>query len=360
MSSGVLPAASVAGRSMMRHALDLAATGLGATYPNPSVGCVVLSHAGEVVGAARTADGGRPHAEAVALGLAGAEARGGTVVVTLAPCAHTNGRGEPCVEAILRAGVARVVVALDDPNAVATGGLDRLRQAGVDVEVGVLADASRQLLRPWLCGLRTGRPFVTWKFAATLDGRIAAADGTSRWITGDAARRDVHRLRSTVDTIVVGVGTVIADDPALTTRDASQTLLPRQPLRVVVDSAGRTPAGARVRDSAARSRIVTAADSPGPDGRVDLRRMLEGLYADGQRHVLLEGGATLAGSFVAAGLVDEVVAYLAPTLLGAGPVALADAGITTIADALRLSTTDVTQLGGDVRITAVPTAVREA
>jgi diaminohydroxyphosphoribosylaminopyrimidine deaminase/5-amino-6-(5-phosphoribosylamino)uracil reductase len=360
VSSGILPATAMAEQSAMRHALELAATGLGATYPNPAVGCVVLSPSGEIVGAARTADSGRPHAEALALGIAGENARGGTVVVTLEPCAHSNGRGAPCVGAILTAGVERVVVALSDPNPVATGGLDRLRAAGVDVQIGVLAEQSRHLLRPWLHGIRSGRPFVTWKFAATLDGRIAARDGTSRWVTGEPARLDVHRLRSTVDTIVVGVGTVLADDPALTTRGEGGAVLPRQPLRVVMDSTGRTPLGARVRDSTAPTRIVTAADHPGGDGRVDVRATLHGLYAEGRRHVLLEGGATLAGAFVAAGVVDEVVAYLAPALLGAGPAALDGAGISTISEALRLTTTDVSLVGDDVRITAVPTAAQEA
>jgi diaminohydroxyphosphoribosylaminopyrimidine deaminase/5-amino-6-(5-phosphoribosylamino)uracil reductase len=337
----------------MRRAVELSASGAGATYPNPSVGCVVLDAAGEVVGEGRTADGGRPHAEVVALAAAGTRAQGGTAVVTLEPCAHTGGT-PPCVEALRAAGVARVVVAVRDPHALAAGGAEALRGYGLDVEVGLLAAEAAHAQRAWLHGVRAGRPYVTWKFAATLDGRTAASDGTSRWITGPAARADVHRLRAQADTILAGVGTVLADDPQLTVRRPDGTAAERQPLRVVIDSHGRTPAGARVRDNAAPTLVVTAADHPGPDGRVDPVALLERLYADGRRHVFLEGGATLAGAFVAAGLVDEVVAYLAPALLGDGVAALQHAGITSIDGALRLDVTEVVQVGTDVRITAVP------
>jgi diaminohydroxyphosphoribosylaminopyrimidine deaminase/5-amino-6-(5-phosphoribosylamino)uracil reductase len=333
----------------MRRAVGLSASGAGATYPNPSVGCVVLSADGEIVGEGRTADGGRPHAETVALAAAGERARGGTALVTLEPCAHTGGT-PPCVEALVAAGVARVVVAVRDPHALAAGGAAALRAAGVDVEIGLLADEARHAQRAWLHGIATGRPYVTWKYAATLDGRTAAADGTSRWITGPEARADVHRLRATADTIMAGIGTVLADDPALTVRHPDGELAARQPLRVVVDSRGRTPAGARVRDDAAPTLVVTA----DPGERVDLAALLTRLYSDGRRHVFVEGGATLAGALVAAGLVDEVVAYVAPALLGAGTTALEGAGITTIDQALRLEVADVVRVGTDVRITARP------
>jgi diaminohydroxyphosphoribosylaminopyrimidine deaminase/5-amino-6-(5-phosphoribosylamino)uracil reductase len=343
----------------MRRAVALSASGAGATYPNPSVGCVVLDAAGAVVGEGRTADGGRPHAEVVALAAAADRARGGAVFVTLEPCAHTGGT-PPCVDALVAAGVARVVVAVRDPYAPAAGGAEALRARGIAVELGLLADEAEYAQRAWLHGVRTGRPYVTWKFAATLDGRTAAADGTSRWITGPDARADVHRLRATADTVLAGVGTVLADDPQLTVRLPDGTPAARQPLRVVVDSRGRTPADARVRGGTAPTLIATAADHPGADGRVDLAALLKALYDDGRRHVFVEGGATLAGALVAAGLVDEVVAYLAPALLGAGTAALQGAGITTIARALRLEVREVVQVGTDVRITATPVRISAA
>ena len=346
----------------MRRAVALSAAGAGATYPNPSVGCVVLDAAGAVVGEGRTADGGRPHAEVVALTAAGDRAHGGTAFVTLEPCNHTGGT-PPCVDALVAAGVDRVVVAVRDPHAPAAGGADALRAKGIEVDLGLLAAEAAYAQRAWLHGIRTGRPYVTWKFAATLDGRTAAADGTSRWITGPDARADVHRLRATADTVLAGVGTVLADDPRLTVRHPDGTPAARQPLRVVVDSRGRTPADARVRAGDAPTYVATAAAHPGADGRVDLAGLLTHLYAEGRRHVFVEGGATLAGALVAAGLVDEVVAYLAPALLGAGTAALAGAGITTIGRALRLDVREVAQVGTDVRITASPliaAAPREA
>jgi len=335
----------------MRRAVELSTRAALTTPPNPDVGCVVLDAAGDIVGEGWHERPGGPHAEIHALRAAGERARGGTAVVTLEPCAHT-GRTGPCTDALIEAGIARVVVAVPEPSSVAAGGIARLRAHGVDVEVGVLQDEAAAANARWLTPFRLGRPFVVWKFAATLDGRSAAADGTSRWITGADARADVHRLRAAVDTVVVGLGTVLADDPQLTARDVGAQ---RQPLRVVVDSTGRTPSTARVRDGAADTWIATADDvGSGPEGRVDLTKLLTALHERGRRYVLLEGGPRLAGAFLAAGLVDRVVGYLAPALLGAGPAALGEAGVTTIADALRLDITDVTLIGGDVRITAAP------
>ena len=342
--------ASAAEQAAMRRALELAARGLGATSPNPVVGCVVLGADGRVVGEGWHERAGGPHAEVVALAAAGDAARGGTAVVTLEPCAHT-GRTGPCTRALLEAGVARVVHAVDDPSAVAGGGARALREAGVQVEGGVLAEAAERVGEAWLTSVRRGRPHVTWKLAATLDGRSAAADGTSRWITSAQSRAEVHRLRASVDAVVVGVGTVLADDPALTARDAAGAPTGRQPLRVVVDSAGRTPPTARVLDAAAPTWVATAAEvGAGADGRVDLVALLAQLRSRGAVSVLLEGGPTLAGAFLADGLVDRVTAYTAPVLLGAGPPALAGAGITTITDALRLDVDDVARVGGDVRV----------
>ena len=335
----------------MDRALDLAAAGLGETSPNPSVGAVILSRPGEPVGEGRTAPVGGPHAEVVALTQAGERARGATAVVTLEPCDHT-GRTGPCTQALIAAGIARVVVAVRDPDALAAGGLDTLRAARVDVELGVLAPEGAHLLRYWLTSVPRGRPYLIWKYAATLDGRSAALDGTSKWITSPESRADVHVLRGTVDAIIAGVGTVLADDPALTVRVPGPD---RRPLRVIVDSAGRTPAEARVRDGAAPTWIATSAEvGSDPTGRVDLGKLMTALYARGVRGALLEGGPGLAGAFLAAGLVDEVVGYLATKLLGAGAPALGAAGVTTIAQAFDLTLTDVTRLGPDVRITAVP------
>jgi diaminohydroxyphosphoribosylaminopyrimidine deaminase/5-amino-6-(5-phosphoribosylamino)uracil reductase len=337
----------------MRRAIALAARGLGTTSPNPVVGCLLLDPCGEVVGEGFHAYAGGPHAEIVALAQAGELARGGTAVVTLEPCNHT-GRTGPCAQALIAAGIKRVVIAVDDPTPVAAGGAATLRAAGVEVATGVRRAEAELGNVAWLTAVRRGRPYVTWKFAATLDGRSAAADGTSQWITSAPARTDVHGLRSTVDAIVVGVGTVIADDPQLTVRDLRDgSLAIKQPLRVVVDSSGRTPAHARVRDAAAPTWIATAAEAgAGPDGRIDLSALLTELYARGIRNVLLEGGPTLAGAFLAAGLVDKVIGYLAPKLLGAGRAALLDAGVTTIAEAIDLDLTDIAQVGPDLRFTA--------
>jgi diaminohydroxyphosphoribosylaminopyrimidine deaminase/5-amino-6-(5-phosphoribosylamino)uracil reductase len=337
----------------MRRAIALAARGLGTTSPNPVVGCVLLDPSGEVVGEGFHAYAGGPHAEIVALAQAGELARGGTAVVTLEPCNHI-GRTGPCAQALIAAGVRRVVVAVDDPTPTAAGGATTLRAAGVDVHTGVRRTEAEAGNVAWLTAVRRGRPYVTWKFAATLDGRSAAADGTSMWITSEQARADVHTLRSTVDAVLAGVGTVIADDPQLTVRNLTDgTTAIRQPLRVVVDSSGRTPANARVRDASAPTWVATAAEvGAGPDGRLDLSALLTTLYARGARAVLLEGGPTLAGAFLAAGLVDRVVAYLAPKLLGAGPAALLDAGVPTIGDAIDLDLTDITRIGADLRLTA--------
>ncbi|WP_306214703.1 bifunctional diaminohydroxyphosphoribosylaminopyrimidine deaminase/5-amino-6-(5-phosphoribosylamino)uracil reductase RibD [Actinoplanes sp. RD1] len=326
----------------MRRAIALAARGLGTTSPNPVVGCVLLDVTGAIAGEGFHAYAGGPHAEVAALAQAGDRARGGTAVVTLEPCNHT-GRTGPCAQALIDAGVARVVVAVEDPTLAASGGAATLRQAGVEVVTGVRRAEAEAGNIAWLTAVRRGRPYVVWKFAATLDGRSAAADGTSRWITSEAARRDVHELRSTVDAVIAGVGTVLADDPQLTVRLGREV---RQPLRVVVDSRGRTPPDARVRDDAAETLIVTGGE------KVDLEAMLRQLYDRGVRAALLEGGPTLAGAFLAAGLVDRVVGYLAPKLLGAGPAALADAGVTTIGETLDLDFLDITQIGPDLRFTA--------
>jgi diaminohydroxyphosphoribosylaminopyrimidine deaminase/5-amino-6-(5-phosphoribosylamino)uracil reductase len=338
----------------MHRAMRLAAFGMASTRPNPVVGAVVLDPAGAVVGEGWHLRPGGEHAEVRALADAGERARGGTVVVTLEPCNHT-GRTGPCARALVEAGVRRVVVAVDDPTLEAGGGVATLRAAGVDVETGVLAAAAEAGNVRWLTAVRRSRPWVVWKVAATLDGRVAAADGTSRWISSPESRADTHALRATCDVIIAGSGTVLADDPALTVRDSNDDPLPDQPLRVVVDTHGRTPADARVRDDSARSWIATA-DELGADasGRVDLSALLRELHRRGHVVALLEGGPRLAGSFLRDGLVDEFVAYLAPTLLGAGQPALVGTGVATLADALALDILDVQRVGPDVRISGRP------
>jgi diaminohydroxyphosphoribosylaminopyrimidine deaminase/5-amino-6-(5-phosphoribosylamino)uracil reductase len=326
--------------AMMRRALELAARGPLAD-PNPRVGAVVLDRDGMVVGEGFHEGAGTPHAEVMALHQAGAAARAGTAVVTLEPCAHTGLTG-PCSLALIEAGVARVVFAQSDPNPSARGGRRLLETAGVQTTAGVLAQESTTLNDAWTFSMVHGRPKVTWKFAATLDGRSAAADGSSRWITGPLARADVQRLRAYCDAILVGTGTVIADDPALTVRAPDGTASGRQPLRVVM---GLRPIAesARVLDLTAPTlRLATH----------DPAEALKTLDEQEIRHVWLEGGPSLAAAFLAAGLVDEVISYLAPALLGSGDAAVGDLGIGTIDQALRLTLHEVTTIGTDIRIRA--------
>jgi diaminohydroxyphosphoribosylaminopyrimidine deaminase/5-amino-6-(5-phosphoribosylamino)uracil reductase len=336
---------AAAEKAAMHRAIQLAARGLGTTSPNPVVGSVILDAGGEVVGEGWHEYAGGPHAEIGALVQAGPAARGGTAVLTLEPCSHL-GRTGPCTDALLQAGVRRVVYAVNDPNPVAAGGAAVLREAGVDVQGGLLAAAAERGNEAWLHAVRTGRPFVIWKYAASLDGQVAAADGSSRWITGEPARRDVHRLRSEVDAVAVGVGTVIADDPRLTVRlDGAGGAPVRQPLRVVFDRSGRTPRGAKVQDGAAETLIT--AEKPA--------EALARLRERGVVSVLLEGGPTLAGAFWAEGLIDKVIGYVAPVVLGSGSYpAVKAAGVATISAAHRLRLVDVTRIGDDVRLTSYP------
>ncbi|GAC1326908.1 MAG: bifunctional diaminohydroxyphosphoribosylaminopyrimidine deaminase/5-amino-6-(5-phosphoribosylamino)uracil reductase RibD [Mycobacteriales bacterium] len=364
--------ASRAETDAMRRALVLAAAGTRLVSPNPSVGAVVLDAAGQPVGEGGTKPRPGPHAEVVALAAAGTRARGGTVVVTLEPCAHIGFTG-PCTAALLAAGVARVVYAVPDPNPVAGGGADVLRAAGVSVEAGLLAEQAARVHEAFLLAVRRGRPFVTWKYAASLDGQVAAADGSSRWITSEQSRADVHRLRAEVDAIAVGRGTVLADDPQLTARvPGAKRGCADQPLRVVVDSRARTHPAAKVLDDAAPTLVVVTEEAPADrvtalrrhaevliakrsERGVDLTALLGELHLRGIRHLLVEGGPTLAGSFAADGLVDRVVGYLAPALLGSGRYpALTGAALPAITDAVRLRLDEVVRIGPDLRLTARP------
>ncbi|MFJ7269336.1 bifunctional diaminohydroxyphosphoribosylaminopyrimidine deaminase/5-amino-6-(5-phosphoribosylamino)uracil reductase RibD [Streptomyces sp. NPDC099050] len=365
-------AAPDAGIRAMRRAIELAARGLGSTSPNPVVGCVITDASGAVVGEGWHERAGGPHAEIHALNAAGPAARGGTAYVTLEPCNHT-GRTGPCARALIAAGITRVVYAVSDPNPQASGGGATLREAGIDTAAGLLAEEAEAGNAAWLTSVRLGRPYILWKYAATLDGRIAAADGTSQWISSPESRADVHRLRAESDAVVVGSGTLRADDPHLAVRGIDGFTAADQPLRVVLDTHATIRPTARVLDEAAPTLIAVAEDAdtrhlagvelarlPYDKYGISVDALLRELYGRGIRSVLLEGGPTLAGAFVAAGAVDKVVGYLAPVLLGAGPLALADAGIGTLADALRLRITETVRIGTDIRVTAVPASAPSA
>jgi len=327
----------------MRRALQLARRGPRGL--NPQVGAVILSPAGEILAEGYHRGAGTAHAEVDALSqLAPGAARGATAVVTLEPCNHT-GRTGPCAVALLEAGVARVVFALDDPTDAASGGAERLRAAGVDVEQGPEEENAEALVHDWVTLTRTGRPHVTVKWAQSLDGRAAADDGTSQWITGPAARRDVHARRASADAIVAGTGTVRADDPALTARDDDGALLPTQPLPVIIGESETAPDAAVRRHP--REPLFFATH--------DLSAVLADLGAKGVQRVFVEGGPTLASAFVRAGLADELLVYVAPVLLGGSRLALGDVGVPTIADARRLAVASVQNLGDDLLIVAHPT-----
>ena len=327
----------------MRRALELAANGP-VMGPNPRVGCVLLDDSGHVLAEGWHRGAGTPHAEVDALARLGAgAARGATAVVTLEPCNHT-GRTGPCSLALIDAGVARVVYAVADPGIDSSGGADRLRGAGIDVTGGLLAGAGEAFLADWLVAARLGRPFVTLKWASSLDGRAAADDGTSRWITGPEARQDVHRRRAASGAIIVGTGTVLADDPALTARGADGQPLPTQPVPVVIGTRA-IPADAALR-SHPHPPLFFATD--------DLLAVLHDLHRRGIRHAFIEGGPTLASAFVAAGLVDEYLVYLAPTLLGGGRLALGDIGVAGISEQRRLTIDHYDRLGDDLLVVARP------
>ncbi len=332
----------------MRRALQLARRGPRGL--NPQVGAVLLSPSGDVLAEGYHRGAGTPHAEVDALSqLAPGAARGATAVVTLEPCNHT-GRTGPCAVALLDAGVRRVVFALDDPTDAATGGAARLRAAGVDVESGIEADAAAALIRDWVALTRTGRPHVTVKWAQSLDGRAAADDGTSQWITGTAARRDVHARRAAADAIVAGTGTVRSDDPALTARADDGSLLDAQPLPVIIGETP-TPADAAVHRHPRNPMFAQTRD---------LAAVLEDLAARGIQRVFVEGGPTLASAFLRADLADELLVYVAPVLLGGSRLALGDLGVPSIDAARRLAVASVHTLGDDLLIIAHPATHREA
>ena len=326
----------------MRLAIEKADLIKGSTYPNPPVGAVILDRDGGIAGVGATEPPGGPHAEVVALRRAGKRAVGGTALVTLEPCNH-YGRTPPCVDALVAAGVSRVCYAVADPNPEAAGGAARLAESGVTVEAGVLSDAvAGGPLREWLHKQRTGLPHVTWKFATSVDGRSAAADGTSQWITSEAARADVHRRRATADAIIVGTGTVFVDDPVLTARRPDGTLAERQPLRVVVGER-EISSEARVLNDDSRTMVIRTRDP---------HEVIKAL--SDRTDVLLEGGPTLAGAFLRAGVIDRILAYVAPILLG-GPIsAVDDVGVLSIAHAQRWRFDGIEPIGPDLLLSLIP------
>ncbi|WP_426246285.1 bifunctional diaminohydroxyphosphoribosylaminopyrimidine deaminase/5-amino-6-(5-phosphoribosylamino)uracil reductase RibD [Nocardioides sp. LHG3406-4] len=338
---------SSAERTAMRRALVLAATPGIPLGPNPRVGCVIIDDDGATVAEGHHRGVGTPHAEVDALTAAGERARGATAVVTLEPCNHT-GRTGPCSRALVAAGVRRVVFAQPDSSPVAQGGAARLTAAGIQTEGGLDEPDARALNRAWTFAVDHRRPFVTWKFATTLDGRSAAADGTSRWVSGPEARRDTQRLRALCDVMLVGTNTIAVDDPLLTVRGDDDLPLPNQPLRVVMGERDLDPTRRVFNHDAETLHLRTR----------DPHAALAEVFARGRQHVFLEGGPTVAAAFLRARLVDEVIAYVAPMLLGAGRSAVADLGIATIGDALRLTITDVALLGtgqdATVRLTMTP------
>ena len=358
-----------ADEAFMARAIELGHEARRRTAPNPWVGCVVVRD-GAVVGEGATLPPGEAHAEVVALAAAGEQARGATVYVTLEPC-HHHGRTPPCVDALAEAGVARVVVALEDPDRnVAGSGIAALRARGITVDVGEGAAPAERDLLPYLVHRREGRAGVTVKLATSLDGRIAAADGTSQWITGPAARADAHRLRAEAQAVVVGSGTALTDRPSLTARDVDPPAA-HQPLRVLLDGRGRVPADGPLFDpSLAATLVLTTAAAPddtvsawlaagakvhalpaAPTGGVDLRAAFEHLGGLGVLHALVEGGAGVAAACVAAGVADRLVVYAAPTLLGVGGRPALDLpGPATIAGATRWRLLSVEALGDDVRL----------
>lgn len=363
-------ALTAADYDFMARALRLARRGMYTTDPNPSVGCVLVNDAGEVVGEGWHQRAGQPHAEPLALERAGEAARGTTAYVTLEPCNH-HGRTPPCAEALITAGVTRVVAATEDPNPTVSGrGYDKLREAGVEVEAGVLEDEAIEVNIGYTQRMRTGRPWVRAKLAVSADGRTALGNGESQWITGEAARADVHHWRARSSAILTGSGTVLADDPSLTARipELDEEAIV-QPLRVVVDTNLSTPPSAKILQgdsptmiahSGADAGLVASLEAAGAEvvqpgnggnGRVDLEPLLDLLGQRGINEVMVEAGPRVNGALLDAGLIDEVIMYQAPSLLGADARGMfATAALTDISNRYNLQLKDVRRFGDDLRI----------
>ncbi len=357
----------------MHEALALAHQSIGLSEPNPRVGCVITDAGGRVLGRGQTQQAGGPHAEVMALRDAASrheDVRGATAYVTLEPCSH-HGRTPPCCDALVAAGLRRVVASLQDPNHLVAGqGFARLRAAGIEVDVGVLAHGSRELNIGFFSRMERGRPWVRLKAAVSLDGRSALDNGLSQWITGEAARADGHAWRKRAGAVLTGAGTVLQDDPRLDVRLVPTEL---QPLRVIIDSGLATPPEVRILDTPGKVLICTAAGQPAraealrargaeivslpsAEGKVDLPAVLEHLAARGINELHVEAGHKLNGSFVREGLVDEYLVYLAPKLLGRGRELAAFGPLSSLADGVALRFDSVERLGDDLRVLARPVA----
>tara|TARA_R110000764_G_scaffold120765_2_gene208414 strand:+ start:17104 stop:18234 length:1131 start_codon:yes stop_codon:yes gene_type:complete len=372
-----MPEWSFADRELMSRALELAARGLYTTEPNPRVGCVLV-HGEQVVGEGWHVQAGEGHAEVNALAQAGERARGATAYVTLEPCSHF-GKTPPCADALIKAGVSRVVAAMQDPNPQVAGkGLQRLRDAGIEVTCGLLEEQARELNPGFIKRMQQGLPWVRVKLAMSLDGRTAMASGESKWITGPAARADVQRLRARSGAVISGADSVLLDDSALTVRaselglsaDEAAAAVQRQPLRVLIDSLRRVPLEQRFFREAGPTLVIStsaeqAAESyqsigsellalPGDDGKVDLVTVLRNLAERGCNEVLVEAGAGLSGAFWRAGLVDELIVYMAPRLLGSQARPLMQLPFESMSEAMDIAVTDTRAIGQDWRITARP------
>ena len=359
----------------MVRALELAWGAVGWTSPNPPVGAVVVK-GGRVAGEGNTQPAGEAHAEVVALRQAGDHAQGAALYVTLEPCSH-HGRTPPCTDAIITAGISEVHASTIDSNPRVSGtGLDRLREAGIAVHTGEGRNEAQELAAPHAKFITTGRPLVTAKFAMSLDGKVATRTGDSKWITSEKSRRYVHELRARSDAILAGIGTVLADDPQLTARRPDGSPLPRQPLRVIVDSSGRLPLNSTLLRQPGSTLVAMAGESPtgrerlasagadvfpatGVDGRVDLTKLLDELGRRDVISVFVEGGGTLLGSLLDAGLVDRVVGFVAPVIIGgaAAPTPVGGDGVELMAQALRLVDVRVETFGDDVAISGWCSAI---
>lgn len=354
----------------MKRALTLARKGIGKTSPNPAVGCVIVKD-GTVIGEGWHKKAGGPHAEIHALEMAGAAARGADVYVTLEPCCHT-GKTPPCSEALIKAGVKRVIAGMSDPNPqVSGGGLAALKQAGITTSCGLLESDCRAINRPFIKHVTTSLPYVTYKCAMTLDGNIATITGESRWISCEESRKYVHRMRARMDAVMVGVDTVLADNPQLTVRHVRG----KNPLRVIVDTRLRTPESVIVLSDRHASKTFIATTETNPrvharylkqgativvcdeyDGRVSMKDLLQKLGTMGVQSILLEGGSRLAGDMLQHGLIDELVFFVAPKIIGNNgfaPFAL-QGGITSMSEAVMLEFTDICRIGSDIVVTARP------
>ena len=360
----------------MHEALALAAQAIGLCEPNPRVGCVIVASYGRVIGRGHTQPAGEAHAEVMALRDAAAHGEsvvGATVVVTLEPCSH-HGRTPPCADALIAAGVARAVIAIEDPNPLVAGqGVQRLRAAGIDVSTGLLGEESRELNIGFFSRMRRGRPWVRLKAAVSLDGHTALANGASQWITGEDARADGHAWRKRAGAVLTGIGTVLEDNPRLDVRHVSTV---HQPVRVVVDSRLGTPPTSHILDAPGQTLLYAAQPDaasramlekrgaeivlvPNAQGKVDLQAMLADLARRGINELHVEAGHKLNGSFVRDGLVDEFLIYIAPKLLGSGRELAAFGPLERIDESLALRFASVTRVGEDLRILARPAAATE-